>query len=86
MSSAQLESTIYGPSVKEILDIAKNLSKEDKLSLPKLIARQAVTGTTLQMKADSPIQAVILNVKLLTAELGAAVKQLLPSSALKYVI
>jgi len=50
ISSGQLESSIYGTSVKEILEGAQHLSREDKQTHLRTISKQAITGTTIQLK------------------------------------
>jgi len=50
ITSGQLESTLYGHSVKDILEGAQHLSREDKQQHLRTISKQAITGTTLQLK------------------------------------
>lgn len=75
MESGTQESAVRGPDADTILSFAKPLSRADPTQALKPVSRQSITGVSIPIEGESPVQAVLLNIKYISQELGEHLQQ-----------
>lgn len=75
MESGTLESTVRGPDADTILSFAKNLSRQEPGQALRPVSRQSITGACIPIEGESPVQAVLLNIKYISQELAEHLQQ-----------
>lgn len=75
MESGTQESAVRGPDADTILSFAKPLSRADPTQALKPVSRQSITGVSIPIDGESPVQAVLLNIKYISQELGEHLQQ-----------
>lgn len=70
MESGTQESSVRGPDADTMLSFAKPLSRADPTQALKPMSRQSITGVSIPIDGESPVQAVLLNIKYISQELA----------------
>jgi WD40 repeat protein len=70
MESGSLESSVRGYDAEERMKWSKPLSRGEAGSALKPVSRQSITGVSIPIEDESPVQAVLLNIKYISQELA----------------